>query len=270
MKKRNNKFWEKDITKWALVLAFFFLFLTMVFFIGDWLDLAEGLGLHLRFDWAANLCMFLSAFASIVLGSVAIIQNKRAEGMNKQLAKINQDQFEVSIINNNYPMMKFCDLQRIEKDKNGGREFVFRFFDTRNIPLKEAYTRNIVFVPLADKYKNEETPRRIIMRRTEKKDTLQFTYLHESIDNGLYMIRVPMKEMMFDGYRYCRVELEVDLISTTGVVTRCKAYALLDAKSNHKGMPGREYPHVYHQFFEIKNIVSEQKYNKLIRQLLID
>lgn len=245
---KQKKSWERRTIGYMIGLLVFFSLLIVLFAI---------LGVS---EWASIICAFMSVATAIVLGTATIIQNKRAGETNERLAKINQEQLETSIINNNYPMMKFCDLQRIEKDENSGREFVFRFFDTRNVPLKEAYTRNIVFVPLADKYKNEDILRRIIMRRAEKRDTLQFTYLHENVDNGLYMIRVPMKEMMFDGYRYCRVELEVDLISTTGVATRCKAYALLDAKSNHKGMLGREYPYVYHQFFEIKEIMSEKKY----------
>ncbi len=264
-KKRNDEFWERDVIKNTFCLVVLFLLLTMAFFIGDWFNLAETLGLHLRFDWAANFCMFLSAFASITLGSVAVLQNKRAEEMNKQLAKINRDQFEVSIINNNYPMIKFCDLQRIENTDDGSKKFVFRFFDTRNIPLREVYTRNIGFVPLADKYKEEEKPRRIIIRKEEQKDALQFTYLHEGIKDGLYMITAPMRDAMFNGYRYCRVELEMDIVSTTGVVARCKGYALLDSESKHKGMLGREYPYVYHQFFEIREIISEKKFNEKIQ-----
>lgn len=88
---------------------------------------------------------------------------------------------------------------------------------------------------------------------------MQFTFKNDDSQAGFYMIKVPTGEL-FDGYRYCRIELEMELISTAGVVTKCKGYALLDSKSNHKGMPGREYPYVYHQFFEIKEIKSEQKY----------
>ncbi len=258
--KINSKFWEKDVARNTLVLAFFFLLLTMVFFVGDWFDLAETLNLHLRFDWAANFCMFLSAFASIVLGVVAIIQNKRAEEMNKQLAKINHDQFEASIISNNYPLIKFCDLQGIGDD-NGAKKFVFKFFDTRSIPLKEVYTSNVGFVPLADIWKDEDQPKWVIMRKKKQKDELQFTYSHEGINNdGFYMLTVPMKESMFDGYRYCRVELEMDLISTTGVVTKCKGYVMLDSDGEHKFVDNGKYPYAYHQFFEIKEIMSEKKY----------
>ena len=136
MEKRDNMILRMDIAKSALILSFFFLLLTMIFFIGDWFDLAEKFELHLRFDWAANFCMFLSAFSSIILGSVAIIQNNKAERMNEKLAKINQDQFEASIINNNYPLIKFCDLQRIINN-NETKKFVFKFFDTRSVPLKD-------------------------------------------------------------------------------------------------------------------------------------
>ncbi len=265
-RRKDNGAWEKDVLKNTLFLMIFFVLLICLFFVGDWLDWAELFNLHLRFDWAANFSMFLSAFASIVLGSVAVVQNKRAEEMNKQLAKINRDQFEASAINNNYPMIKFCDLQRVDND-NGNKKFIFKFFDTRNVPLKEAYTRNIAFVPLTNKYKEDGKPRRISMRKEEKRNALQFTYLHEGIVEGIYMIAVPVKEEMFNDYRYCRVEIEMDLISTTGVVTRCKGCALLDSRSKHKGIDNREYPYVYHQFFEIREIMSENKFKKGLKSV---
>lgn len=248
MKKNDNKFLRRTLCILAIATILISLILTIVFSI---------LG---NFEWASILCALLSAIGTITLAFVTIIQNKMAEKTNKRLAQVNNDQFEASIINNNYPLVKFCDLQRIENNGDGSKKFVFRFFDIRNIPLKEAYTKNVGFVPLADKYKEEENSKWITMRRKQKKDALQFTYLHEDTADGLYMIVVPMKEPMFDDHRYCRAELEMDIVSATGVVTRCKGYALLDSESNHKGMLGREYPSVYHQFFEIKEIMSEQKY----------
>lgn len=249
MREQNNS-WEKQIIRYMVGLLVFFLLLIV---------LLAMLGIS---EWASIICAFMSVVTAVVLGTVSVIQNKKAGEVNERLARINQDQFEASIINNNYPMIKFCDLQRIEDDGGGGKKFVFKFFDTRSIPLKEAYTRGVGFVPLAGMYKEEEGTRRVVMREKEKEDALQFTYLHEGVAGGFYMITVPLKELMFDGYRYCRVEIEMDLVSTTGVVTRCKGYALLDSESNHKGMAGREYPHVYHQFFEIKEIMSEKKYGK--------
>lgn len=206
-------------------------------------------------DWAVVLCSGLSTVGAIVLGTVAIIQNKRAEETNERLAMINQAQLETSIIKDNYPLIKFCDLQRIEKN---GSILVLRFFDTRNNPLREVCTQNVVAVPLKGKYENEEVRKEIKIREEKVREPLQFTFKNGDSQTGFYMIKVPTEEL-FDGYRYCRIELEMELISTTGVVTRCKGYALLDSKSNHKGMPGREYPHVYHQFFEIKEIMSEQR-----------
>lgn len=249
MKGQNNS-WEKQIIRNMIGLLVFFLLLIVLLAI---------LGIS---EWASVICAFMSVVIAIVLGTVSMIQNKKAGEANERLTKINQDQFEASIMNNNYPMIKFCDLQRIEDDGDGSKKFVFRFFDTRNVPLKEAYTRGVGFVPLTGMYKEETESRRVVMRKEKKKDALQFTYLHEGVAGGFYMITVPMKELMFDGYRYCRVEIEMDLMSTTGVVTRCKGYVLLDSGSSHKGMVGREYPYVYHQFFEIKEILSEQKYNK--------
>ena len=247
--KEQESNWERRIIRNMVGLLIFFSLLIGIFAI---------IGIS---EWASILCAFLSATTAIVLGTVSTIQNKRAEETNERLAKINQDQLEAAIVNNNYPMIKFCDLQRIEDDDNDNKQFVFRFFDTRHVPLKEAYIRNVGFVPLAGKYKRGEFGL-VVMRKKERKDTLQFTYLHDGIDDGLYMIAVPMRGPIFDNCRYCRMEVEMDIVSTTGVVTRCKGYALLDCESNHEGMLGREYPHVYHQFFEINEIVSEKKFKK--------
>lgn len=213
-------------------------------------------------DWAGVLCSGLSAIGAIVLGTVAIVQNKKAEEANERLAKINQDQLEASIIKDNYPFIKFCDLQRIERN---GSVLVLRFFDTRNNPLTEACTRNVIAVPLKGKFENEEVQKEIRIRDGEVREPLQFTFNNDDSQTGFYMIKVPTEEL-FNGHRYCRIELEMELIGTTGVVTKCKGYALLDSKSNHKGMPGREYPHVYHQFFEIKEIMSKQKFNNIKRE----
>ena len=261
MKKNNDRGnLTATMVKCPVGLTIFFLLLVGLFFIGDWLDLARNLNIHFRFDWAAIACAFLSAVASIFLASVSVIQNKKAEEANERLAKINQDQFEASIINNNYPLIKFCDLQRIINN-NETKKFVFKFFDTRSVPLKEVYTRNVGFVPLAGIWKEEDQSRRVIMREKKQKDKLQFTYSREGVnDDGFYMITVPIKEPMFDGYRFCRVELEMDLISTTGVVTKCKGYAMLDSDGEHRFMDNRNYPYVYHQFFEINEIMSEKKY----------
>lgn len=216
-------------------LAIAFLLLVGLFFIGDLLDLAEKYNLHFRFDWAATACAFLSAIASIFLASVSVIQNKKAEETNERLAKINQDQLEVAIVKDSYPLIKFCDLQRIEKN---GSILVLRFFDTRNNPLREACTRNVVAIPLKGKFENEEVQRKIKIRDEMVREPLQFTFNNDDSQTGFYMIKIPTEEL-FKGYRYCRIELEMDLIGTAGVVTKCKGYALLDSKSNHKGMPGR-------------------------------
>lgn len=261
-KKKNRRNSSAILVNCTIGLIIFFLLLIGLFFVGDWLNLAEKLNMHFRFDWAATACAFLSAVASIFLASVSVIQNKKAEETNERLAKINQDQLEVAIVKDSYPLIKFCDLQRIEKN---GSILVLRFFDTRNNPLREACTRNVVAVPLKGKFENEEVQREIKICDEKVREPLQFTFKNDDSQTGFYMMKVPTEEL-FDGYRYCRVELEMDLIGTAGVVTKCKGYALLDSKSNYKGMPGREYPHVYHQFFEIKEIMSERKYNNIKRE----
>lgn len=249
---------KKWIVKTCILLIVLFVLLTALFFLGDLFNLASVLNLEIRYDWAATFCAMMSAISSILLATVSVIQNNNADETNKRLAKINQDQLEASIIKDNYPLIKFCDLQRIEES---GSLLVFRFFDTRNNPLKEIVTWRVVAIPLKDKYKNEKVRREITIREKKVREPLQFTFNHDDSQTGFYMIKMPI-EKLFDGYRYCRVELEMELISTTGVVTRCKGYVLLDAESNHKGMPGREYPYAYHQFFEIREISSEQKYRQ--------
>lgn len=258
-KKKNRRNSSAILVNCTIGLIIFFLLLVGLFFVGDWLNLAEKLNMHFRFDWAATACAFLSAVASIFLASVSVIQNKKAEETNERLAKINRDQLEASIISNNYPFIKFCDQQRIENN-NDRKEFVFRFFDTRGVPLKEAYVRDVVVVPLKDEFKNEEKRREIVLQKKEANTLLQFTFLHGDSQTGFYMVRVPTIEL-FDGYRYCRIELEMDLISTTGVVSKCKYYVLLDGEDGiYRRLNKRIYPYVYHQFFESKEIISEQKY----------
>lgn len=260
MKKNNNRGNSTaTMVKCTVGLTIFFLLLVGLFFIGDWLDLAGNLNIYFRFDWAATACAFLSAIASIFLASVSVIQNRKSEEVNKRLAKINQDQLEASIIGNNYPIIKFRDQQRIE-NRNGRKEFVFRFFDIRGVSLKEAYIRNVVIVPLKGEFENEEKRREIVLQKKETSTLLQFTFLHDDSQTGFYMVSVPTVEL-FDGYRYCRVELEMDLIGTTGVVSRCKYYILLDGENGiYKQLNKRAYPYAYHQFFESKGIMSEQKY----------
>ena len=69
-------------------------------------------------------------------------------------------------------------------------------------------------------------------------------------------------EKVFDDHRYARIELKMDLVSTTGVVTRSKVYVLIDKESKHKGMAGKNFLQVYDQSLEIREILSEQKYLK--------
>lgn len=248
MKKRNN-LWEKHIIRCMVGLLIFFSLLIILFAV---------LGIS---EWASVICAFMSVVTAVVLGTVSVIQNRRSEETNKRLAKINKDQLEASIISNNYPFIKFCDQQRIENN-NDKKEFVFRFFDTRGVPLKEAYVRDVVVVPLKDEFKNEEKRIEIVLQKKEANTLLQFTFLHDDSQTGFYMVRVPTIEL-FDGYRYCRIELEMDLISTTGVVSMCKYYVLLDGEDGiYKQLNKRIYPRVYHQFFENKAIISEQKYLK--------
>lgn len=205
---------------------------------------------------ATIFCSALSAVGAIILGTVAVIQNKEAQETNKRLAKINQEQLETSIIKDNYPLIKFCKTQRIESDN---KTLTLRFFDVRNAPLKESYTRNVGWLPFDSKYRASSEGRRLVLRKKEKKDTLRFTYPHSGSNEGIYTVSVPV-DNLFRDYRFARIELEMDLISTTGVVTRNKAYVLLDKECDYKGMKERKYLTAYDQTFEIKEVMSEQKY----------
>ncbi|MBR3172447.1 hypothetical protein IKF21_00800 [Candidatus Saccharibacteria bacterium] len=253
MKKWNNN-WEKQILKYMIgLLVFFSLFIALFAILGI-------------SEWASVVCAFMSVVTAIVLGTMTAIQNKRAEETNERLARINQEQLEASIINNNYPMIKFSELQRIDDD---GNTFVVRFFDVRNVPLKEAYTRNIEWTPFEKKYKQLDGAEKSILRKKEIKDVLKFTYPHNGSNDGIYVIKIPVNNL-FDGYRYARIELEMDLVSTTGVVTRSGAYVLMDRESKHKGMAGRQFLQVYDQSLEIREIMSEQKYNKKLNRITVD
>ena len=243
MKKWNNN-WEKQILKYMIgVLVFFSLFIALF----DILGISE---------WASVVCAFMSVVTAIVLGTMTVIQNKRAEEANERLARINQEQLEASIINNNYPMIKFSENQRIQ---DSGKTFILRFFDIRNTPLKEVVTRNIEYLPYEKKYKPVDDNKKTTIRKSEVKDVLKFTYPHNGSNEGVYTIKIPVNKL-FGDYRYARIELEMDIIGTTGVVARYKAYVLMDKESGYKGVSGKDYHYVYDQSLEIREIISEKKY----------
>ena len=91
---------------------------------------------------------------------------------------------------------------------------------------------------------------------------LQLTYLHEDIEKALYMIDINVNQELFNSYRYFRLELQTDIVSVAGVVSKNECFALLDTNYKYPGMASRDYFEVYHQFFEVKEILSEEKYNR--------
>ena len=242
--KQHGQFWEKQTISYMIgLLILFSLIVVLLAIIG-------------MSEWASVICAFMSVVTAVILGTVTVIQNKRAEETNERLAKINQDQLETSIINNNYPMIKFSENQRIQDSR---KTFILRFFDIRNTPLKEVVTRNIEYLPYEKKYKPLDGNKKTTIRESEVKDVLKFTYPHNGSNEGVYTIKIPVNKL-FGGYRYARIELEMDIIGTTGVVARYKAYVLMDKESGYKGVSGKDYPYVYDQSLEIREIISEKKY----------
>lgn len=226
-----------------------------------WIDAnnsSGGVGEKLRFDWISAVYSLGAMIGSIYLGLVATIQGERANEQNARLSKINEKQLENAILSQGHPLARFSKIQRRDQETN---IFHIRLIDVNGVTWRKALTRNIYLQPLSEKYREDSNAQKIKLLDGEIESNLQLTYLHEDIDKGLYMIDVKMKKQHLETHRYYRLEFETDIISTMGVVLRCNCYALLDTEFEYNGRKDREYFEVYHQFLEIKEILSEVKYN---------
>lgn len=218
------------------------------------LNLADTFNIHLRFDWAIIICTFVSAIAAICLGIVSIEQNKR-------LAEINDAQLESSIVAQNYPLIKFCKEQIIKIDTS---IFELKFYDTRNIPLKEIYIKNMALIPYSEMYKVNETSKPIWIQKEKKRIQVEFTPYHEKNDEseGFYFADVKSDLEIFQKHKYYKIEFELDVISTSGVVTTYKYKLLVERADGINPLKNRRYPKVYHQFYEFGAIISVKKYTE--------
>lgn len=218
----------------------------------DIFDLSEKLNIHLRFDWAMILCTFSAAIASVILGIVSIKQNTR-------LAKINDAQLEHSIIAQNYPLIKFCSNQIIEVDND---IFKLKFYDTRNTPLREIYVGNMRLIPYSEAYKVEEGCEPIWAQKAKQRLEVEFTPYHKKNDvsDGFYFADIQSDPELFQKHEYYRIEFELDVVSTAGVVTIYDYKILVRRSDETNESKSRRYPEVYHQFYSLKNIMSLKEY----------
>lgn len=222
--------------------------------IGDMFNLADTLNIHLRFDWAMIICTFVSAIAAICLGIVSIEQNKR-------LAEINDAQLESSIVAQNYPLIKFCKEQIIKIDNN---IFELKFYDMRNTPLKEIYIKNMALIPYSETYKVDGASEPIWIQKEKKKFQVEFTPYHEknSESEGFYFADIYSDLEIFQAHKYYRIEFDLDVVSTSGVVTTYKYKLLIERADSINPLKNRRYPKVYHQFYEFGDIMSINKYSR--------
>lgn len=259
LKKYNSKDNKKNNPKTSIYRSLIwilriFAVIIIAILIGDMFNLADTLSIHLRFDWAMIICTFVSAIATITLGVVSIEQNKR-------LAEINDEQLESSIVAQNYPLIEFCKEQIIKIDTS---TFELKFYDTRNTPLKEIYIKNMALIPYSEMYKVDGTSEPIWIQKEKKKIQVEFTPYHEknSESEGFYFADIHSDLEIFQAHKYYRIELDLDVVSTSGVVTTYKYKLLIERADGINPLKNRRYPKVYHQFYEFGDIMSLNKYSR--------
>lgn len=259
LKKNNSKDNKKNnpntsIYRSLIWILRVFAVIIIAILIGDMFNLADTLNIHLRFDWAMIICTFVSAIAAITLGVISIEQNKR-------LAEINDAQLESSIVAQNYPLIKFCKEQIIKIDNN---IFELKFYDTRNTPLKEVYIKNMALIPYSEMYKVDGASEPIWIQKEKKKVQVEFTPYHEknSESEGFYFADIHSDLEIFQARKYYRIEFDLDVVSTSGVVTTYKYKLLIERADGINPLKNRRYPKVYHQFYEFGDIMSLNKYSR--------
>lgn len=259
LKKNNSKDNKKNNLKTSIYRSLIwilrvFAVIIIAILIGDMFNLADTLNIHLRFDWAMIICTFVSAIAAITLGVVSIEQNKR-------LAEINDEQLESSIVAQNYPLIKFCKEQITKIDTS---TFELKFYDTHNTPLKEIYIKNMALIPYSEAFRVDESRKPIWIQKEKKRIQVEFTPYHEKNNEseGFYFADINSDLEVFQRYKYYRIEFELDIISTAGVVTTYKYKLLIERADGINTLKNRRYPKVYHQFYEFGDIMSLNKYSR--------
>ena len=258
LKKNNNKDNKKNDLQDSLYHPLIWILricvvIIIAILIGDMFNLADALNIYLRFDWAMIICTFVSAIAAITLGVVSIEQNKR-------LAEINDAQLESSIVAQNYPLVKFCEKQIIKIDSS---ILELKFYDTRNTPLKEIYIKNMALIPYSEMYKVDKASKPVWIQKEKKKIQVEFTpYPEKSNESeGFYFADINSDLEVFQAHKYYRIEFELDVVSTSGVVTTYRYKLLVERCDSINSLENRRYPKVYHQFYEFGDIMSLNKYS---------
>lgn len=248
------------IIKNSIRLLVGFTLIVLLFFIGDLFNLSDALNLHFRFDWAATLCAMFSAIASVSLGIVAMIQNNKAEKMNKQLARLNEDSLRVSAISNNYSLIHFRHEQII---KDNGKTLKIKLYDTRNIPLRKAIIRSVKLQPLESIFKEETAKKKITLSDTTQTVDFEFTPKNDFIDEEFYYadLSVNFPFQKYNKGMNCRLEFDMDIINTLGIATSYK-YFLLTGVSSKDNDSGRIVLCNSYEYNNCLNIAREIDLNK--------
>ena len=261
MKIRLNTRVVKCLIFCVLAISLATLALALVINLLNW---SNGVGTNLRFDWVSAGCSFLSFLGSLFLGIVAIAQNDTANRQNEKLAQINKDQLESSIISQDYPQIKFCNKQIVELDTNF---FKLKFIDRRDIPIKEILVSNMRIIPYSEMFKVADGKKPIVVQKDLLPIMVEYTPYHEKDgveSDGFYFANIPVNTDWFQENKYCRLEFNLDAISTAKAVTRYRYRLLLQRADGINKQKNRRYPEVYHQFYEYVDILSENKYYKTI------
>lgn len=134
----------------------------------------------------------------------------------------------------------------------------------RNTPLKEIYIKNMALIPYSEMYKVDEASEPIWIQKEKKKFQVEFTPYREknSESEGFYFADIYSDLEIFQAHKYYRIEFDLDVVSTSGVVTTYKYKLLIERADGINPLKNRRYPKVYHQFYEFGDIMSINKYSR--------
>lgn len=224
MKKKNSS--SNHPFKPIMIIALFFAVIIIAIFIGDLLNLADTLNIHMRYDWAAIFCAFMSAVSAITLGIVSIKQNNR-------LSELNEKSLEVSKINNGYSLIHFREKQPI---RSGGKLLKLKLYDTKNIPLDYIVVNRIAIKPLKAKYEESDKPEILLTSQKQKLD-LEFTPINPENPVDFYYanVEIDSPQDALKGNSFVRLDLNITVVNTLGIATSYDYFimALVDNRANN-------------------------------------
>ena len=82
------------------------------------------------------------------------------------------------------------------------------------------------------------------------------------VESQIYFADIHSDLEKFQTHKYYRIEFDLDVVSTSGVVTTYKYKLLVERADNINPLKNRRYPKVYHQFYEFGDIMSAKKYTE--------